>query len=51
MSPRRVAKALNMPLVVLDAQKENGAEVIVSALSEVLSVRRTVSRYDDPKLR
>lgn len=48
---RRVAKALNMPLVVLDAQKENGAEVIVSALSEVLSVRRTVSRYDDPKLR
>lgn len=48
---RRVAKTLNMPLVVLDAQKENGAEVIVSALSEVLSVRRTVSRYDDPKLR
>lgn len=48
---KRIAKALNKPLVVLDAQKENGAEVIVSALTEVLSVRRTVSRYDDPKLR
>ena len=48
---RRVAKSLNIPLVVLDAQKNDGVEKIVAGLATVLSDRRTAACYDDPRLR
>ena len=47
---KRVSKELGIPLVVLDAQKNDGAEKIVAGLVSVLSDRRTATCYDDPRL-
>lgn len=47
---KRVSKELGIPLVVLDAQKNDGAEKIVAGLISVLSDRRTAACYDDPRL-
>ena len=48
---KRVAKKLGKSLVIIDARNGNGLNEIVPTLSELLSVRRTSSPYDDPKLK
>lgn len=48
---KRIAKALNKPLIVLDAQQKDCPEKVVAGLEKVLETRRTVACYKDPRLR